>query len=70
MQEALGRNDFEAVIIIGHNMRGSGGGFGFPAITDFGAGLEQAGDDGDVEAARNWVTQLSRDLDGINPPPH
>jgi diguanylate cyclase (GGDEF)-like protein len=36
------RGDFEAVRRLGHNMRGSGGGYGFDAITDFGAALELA----------------------------
>jgi CheY-like chemotaxis protein len=49
MQAALDRGDFGAVTILGHNMRGSGGGFGFQAITDFGAGLEQASDDTDLD---------------------
>ncbi|WP_327019759.1 PAS domain S-box protein [Caulobacter sp. Root1455] len=63
MGDALNRDDFEAVILLGHNMRGSGGAFGFLAITDFGASLEQAAEDADLAASRRLVGELSRYLD-------
>ncbi|MCQ1854449.1 PAS domain-containing hybrid sensor histidine kinase/response regulator [Neorhizobium galegae] len=59
MGEALDRADFEAVTILGHNMRGSGGAFGFQAITDFGAGLEQASENSDVGTSRRLVDELA-----------
>ena len=65
MTEALDRADFAAVTILGHNLRGSGGGFGFQAITDIGAGLEQASTDSDMGVSRDWVSQLSSYLDGV-----
>ncbi len=63
MQDALDRNDFEAVTILGHNLRGSGGGFGLQAITDLGAGLEQASGDTDLAGARRLLGELSSYLD-------
>jgi HPt (histidine-containing phosphotransfer) domain-containing protein len=68
MQEALDRADFEAVAILGHNLRGSGGAFGFQAITDFGAGLELASEDNDLEKARTLLRELSSYLKGIEIP--
>jgi PAS domain S-box-containing protein len=65
MAEALDRFDFEAVLILGHNMRGSGGAFGFQTITDIGAGLEQAAEIADAEASRKWVSELSSYLDRV-----
>jgi len=65
MREALDRTDFEAVTILGHNLRGSGGGFGFQAITDFGAGLEQASEDVDLDGARKLLSDLSSYLDSV-----
>ncbi|HXA39624.1 MAG TPA: PAS domain S-box protein [Phenylobacterium sp.] len=62
MDDALDRADFEAVTVLGHNLRGSGGGFGFPAITDIGAGLEDAAEKSDADASRKWVAKLSRYL--------
>jgi PAS domain S-box-containing protein len=63
MDDALDRADFEAVTILGHNLRGSGGGFGFQAITDIGANLEAAAGNADIGASRKWVAELSRYLD-------
>jgi PAS domain S-box-containing protein len=63
MGAALERDDFEVVVLLGHNMRGSGGAFGFQAITDFGANLEQAADGADLVATRRLVGELSRYLD-------
>lgn len=39
---ALDRNDMEALRIIGHNMKGVGGGYGFNDITEFGKNIEAA----------------------------
>ncbi len=67
LREALDRSDFEAMAILGHNLRGSGGGFGFQAITDFGAGLEQAASDADQDEARKLLSALSSYLDSLEP---
>ena len=59
MLEALDRGDFQTVTILGHNLRGSGGGFGFQAITELGADLEQASEDADVDGAHRLLIELS-----------
>ena len=69
MRSAVDRDDFEAVLVIGHNMRGSGGGFGFQPITDIGAALEQAADRGDVSGMRTQLEALALYLDGVGPVP-
>jgi len=65
MQEALDRADFQTVTILGHNLRGSGGGFGFQTITDIGARLEQAAEEADVNESRRWVAELTSCLERI-----
>jgi CheY-like chemotaxis protein len=65
MLDALGRVDFETVTILGHQMRGSGAMFGFQAITNIGAALQQAAESADTEASRKWVGELSNYLDGV-----
>ena len=65
MQDALDRVDFETVTILGHQMRGSGGAFGFQAITDIGAELQQAAESADTDASRKWVGELSNYLDRV-----
>jgi PAS domain S-box-containing protein len=68
MLEALDRVDFETVTTLGHQMSGSGGMYGFQAITDISGALEQAARSADAEASRKWVGELSSYLNGVGPP--
>ena len=43
----------------------AGGSYGFQAITDIGAALEQAAESADTDASRKWVGELSRYLDRV-----
>ena len=65
MSDALDRVDFETVTSLGHQMRGSGGMFGFPAITDIGIAIELAAENSDTDASRKWLGALSIYLEGI-----
>jgi CheY-like chemotaxis protein len=65
MLDALDRVDFETVKFLGHQMRGSGGAYGFDAITDIGAALQQAAESADIDASRKWVGELSNYLDRV-----
>ena len=65
MLDALDRVDFETVTSLGHQMRGSGGMFGFQAITDIGGAIELAAGSADTDASRKWVGALSNYLDGV-----
>jgi PAS domain S-box-containing protein len=66
MLDALDRVDFETVTSLGHQMRGSGGAYGFQAITDISAALEQAAESADTDVSRKWLGELSNCLDGID----
>ena len=65
MLDALERGDFQTVESLGHGMKGAGGSYGFQAITDIGAALEQAALSADADASRRWVGELSRYLDRV-----
>jgi CheY-like chemotaxis protein len=65
MLDAVDRGDFETVESLGHGMRGAGSMFGFQAITDIGAGLEQAAKSADADTSRTWVGELSSYLDRV-----
>lgn len=65
MKAALEHDDFETVATLGHGMRGAGGSYGFPAITDIGAALEQAATDVDRDGSQKWVAELSSYLDRV-----
>ena len=59
LREALEQDDYETIRIVGHSMKGSGGGYGFDAITEIGGALEQAAKDREPDAIRRWVGELS-----------
>ena len=63
---ALDRVDLETVTILGHQMTGSGGMFGFQEITDISAALEEAAQNADIETSRKWVSELSSYLDRVD----
>jgi PAS domain S-box-containing protein len=65
MADALDRVDFETVTFLSHQMRGSGGAFGFQAITDIGAALQEAAERADTDASRKSVGELSDYLDRV-----
>jgi CheY-like chemotaxis protein len=65
MLAALDDGDFQVVTLLGHNLRGSGGGFGFQMITDIGAGLEKAADTSDQAISRRWLGELTSYLDHL-----
>ena len=46
IQNALANKDWESVRILGHSMKGSGGGYGFETITDIGMLMEMAAKEG------------------------
>ena len=56
--EALEKQDFEAIRVLGHTMKGTGGGYGFDAITDIGRALEEAAKSRNVQAIRQEVAAL------------
>jgi len=55
---ALAAGDFDAVRLIGHGMKGSGGGYGFDTITDIGARIERAATVRDAMAIRTANSEL------------
>ena len=58
VEALLGKGDFDGIRIIGHSMKGSGGGYGFPFITEIGAGLERAAIARDADIIRNAISEL------------
>jgi hypothetical protein len=58
VETALGQNDLNAICVIGHRMRGDGGGYGFDAISRIGEGMEQAAGRHDKEAIRRHLSDL------------
>jgi len=58
INQALTENDFKTIRIIGHSMKGAGGGYGFAGITEIGSNLETAAIENDlarIEESRNLL---------------
>ncbi len=62
---ALASGDWETLRVRGHNMKGTGAGYGFDAITAIGAALEAAARDRDGARAREQVDALGRFLGSV-----
>ena len=63
--EALAAGDFAAIRRLGHNLKGTGAGYGFPALTDIGASIEEAASTGNAGSVRVTVDELSRYLEQV-----
>jgi CheY-like chemotaxis protein len=63
---ALERSDYDGVRILGHNMKGSGAGYGFNRITEIGTSLEQAAGRRAPLEIRAQSAELVRYLDGLH----
>ena len=58
LETALQQNDLAKIRMIGHRMKGDGGGYGFDAISMIGAALEQAAAREDLDAIRRLTAEL------------
>ena len=65
LSEGLSRGDFDAIRIIGHSMKGSGGGYGFDALTDLGAAIETAAKAADAAAIASLMGELDAYLQRV-----
>ena len=63
--ESLEKNDYETIRVLGHDMKGTGGGYGFDAITLIGKSLEQAAKDQNQDEVRKIVQDLTDFLNRV-----
>lgn len=63
--DALKKDDYETVRILGHSMKGSGGGYGFDAISNIGRIIEQAAKDKNLAEIQKQAHELSTYLGRI-----
>jgi histidine phosphotransfer protein HptB len=58
LRQALSSADFSTVQILGHRMKGDGGGYGFDRISEIGGAMESAAIQQDRAAAEQYIAQL------------
>jgi CheY-like chemotaxis protein len=62
---ALENGDFQTIRMTAHKIKGTGGGYGFPALTELGAAIENAAITRDAESIRKKIAELDRYLDKV-----
>ena len=63
--QAVDKQDFETIRVLGHTMTGTGGGYGFDAITEIGRGFEEAAKDRNAQAIRQGAAALLAYLQAV-----
>lgn len=67
LQALLDQQDYAAIRLIGHSMKGAGGGYGFDPITELGDKIETAALEGNGDAIRALTVQLTDYLARVKP---
>ena len=65
MTTALETGDYEKIRVLGHGMKGSGGGYGFEEITNIGREIEQSAKIPDWENIRRKIEELADYLNRV-----
>ena len=65
MTELLSASDFKRLADLGHQLKGSGGGYGFPELSRLGAALEQSAKQTDRLTLRRHLSELKIYLDRV-----
>jgi CheY-like chemotaxis protein/HPt (histidine-containing phosphotransfer) domain-containing protein len=65
LRKAAAEGDFDTVRILGHTMKGSGGGYGLERITEIGRHLEKAATNKNADECRKRIEELSEYLKHI-----
>ncbi len=66
LQAAISSGEFAVIKNIGHNLKGSGAGYGFDEITELGDTLEQAGIDQNAAVATAMTARLEQYLQSLD----
>jgi CheY-like chemotaxis protein len=64
-RQALADHNFAAIRALSHKMKGTGGGYGFPALTELGAQIERAAKREDARDVRARVDELAQYLQSV-----
>jgi HPt (histidine-containing phosphotransfer) domain-containing protein len=64
-QQALEKGDFDSIGVLGHSMKGSGGGYGFNDLSSIGRAIEKAAKNRDKESVRQSIIDLTDFLEKL-----
>ena len=66
LEAALADQDPESVRMLGHKLKGTGASFGFDHLTEWGAAIELAARDGDLDRAAGVAAEVRHFLDNVD----
>ena len=58
-RQALEKGDFDSISVLGHSMKGSGGGYGFDDLSSIGRAIEKAAKNRDKESVHQSIFDLT-----------
>lgn len=67
LRALVAQGDFATIKLIGHSMKGAGGGYGFDPITDYGGAIERAAQSGDGATVLAQTDLLDAYLQAVEP---
>ncbi len=62
---AMAGGDYDKVRTVGHNLRGTGAGYGFPKLSEIGEAIESAAQQADAAAIETHLKELAKYLDEV-----
>lgn len=65
LKKALTNDDFESIRVLGHSMKGAGGGYGFDEISEIGSQIEEASKVKDAAKVLHYTERLKDYLDRV-----
>ena len=65
MEDSLEGEDYPRVQLLGHTLKGSGGGYGFDRLTEFGARVEESARSKDRQGVAHGLEKLRKYLDEV-----
>jgi len=68
LMAAADAEDLQTIRRIAHNIKGTGASFGFPELTQLGASMQAAAEEGDLVAARRDIDSYRSRLDDLHDP--
>jgi HPt (histidine-containing phosphotransfer) domain-containing protein len=65
LEKLLNESEFDQIRIIGHSMKGSGGGYGFDYLTEIGAQIEKEAELNNKDEINNLISELKSYLNNL-----
>lgn len=65
MREMCDQGNFDGIRVLGHNLKGSGGGYGFQKVSDLGKNIEHAAASEDPRMVLQFCRELESFLENV-----